>query len=371
MPDQSRSVSRRLDRSSGLHESAIDTPGRSATVAQSRLSARKLETPTTRKGSPGLARSRHSPNPTRRGSPEHRSTEHTQAPESPRTYLRLLLDPQVEDLDSTGICQRLALELGRLSRELESTRLQKIKAESGKNALITENESLRAELDSIQANQKYRQCTIRRLERELAESRTSAERTQSRQTSRARQSDTPPDLRPAVLRLATSPGVIRERQAEQLKALTAENTELRARLEEALSEKQKYMDTQVLIMDLQTELQQAREARDEAVRQAEHWKSQVDFLRVEVHASEHAETEAELARLRSLVGTYEEQLRSHLAAGLREKALVETVAELRNQVHTLTTEVRRHEKGRKGTKGGRTSTIGLNGSGRTVHNKNS
>ncbi|TNJ27676.1 hypothetical protein GMRT_23274 [Giardia muris] len=377
MPDQGRSVSRRLDRSSGLtasglRESATDTPGRSATVAQSRLSTRKLETPPIRRGSPGPARPRHSPTIAQRGSPDSRPTERDQAPESPRTYLRLLLDPQVEDLDATGICQRLALELGRLSRELESTRLQKIKAESGKNALITENETLRAELDSIQANQKYRQCTIKRLERELSEYRNSTERTQSHQASRTRQSDTPPDLRPAVLRLATSPGVIRERQAEQLKALTAENAELRTRLEEALSEKQKLVETQVLLLDLQNELQHIREERDEAERQVEHWKAQAEFLRVEAHASEHAETEAELAQLRSLVGTYEEQLKSHLAAGMREKALVETVAELRNQVHTLTMEIRKHEKGRKGSKGGgRISATGPNSSSsRTSQNKN-
>lgn len=66
---------------------------------------------------------------------------------------------------------KMQLEIKRLARELDETRAQKITVEAGKNDLIAENTNMKRELNDILSNQKYKNHTIKKLEREIVELR--------------------------------------------------------------------------------------------------------------------------------------------------------------------------------------------------------
>lgn len=70
--------------------------------------------------------------------------------------------------DHMNTTARMQLEIKRLTRELEESRLEKIVAESGKNDLIEENRVLKAELASLKTNLKYKTFAIKKGERQLA-----------------------------------------------------------------------------------------------------------------------------------------------------------------------------------------------------------
>lgn len=64
---------------------------------------------------------------------------------------------------------KMQLEIKRLARELDETRAQKVTIEAGKNDLIAENTNMKRELSDILSNQKYKNHTIKKLEREIIE----------------------------------------------------------------------------------------------------------------------------------------------------------------------------------------------------------
>lgn len=66
---------------------------------------------------------------------------------------------------------KMQLEIKRLARELDETRAQKITIEAGKNDLIAENANMKKELSNILSNQKYKNHTIKMLERKIVELR--------------------------------------------------------------------------------------------------------------------------------------------------------------------------------------------------------
>lgn len=66
---------------------------------------------------------------------------------------------------------KMQLEIKRLARELDETRAQKVTVEAGKNDLIAENARMKKELNDVLSNQKYKNHTIKKLERETIELR--------------------------------------------------------------------------------------------------------------------------------------------------------------------------------------------------------
>lgn len=114
--------------------------------------------------------------PTRRASRASDRRASTQSPTRNRSELDILSQYRSMRIpaDENGqfdMFSKMQLEIKRLARELEETRIAKVVTESGRNNLVAENTRLREEIASLVENQKYKTHTIKRLEKQLMEAR--------------------------------------------------------------------------------------------------------------------------------------------------------------------------------------------------------
>lgn len=266
---------------------------------------------------------------------------------------------------------RMQLEIKRLARELEETRIARVVTESGRNNLMAENNRLRDEIASLTENQKYKAHTIKRLEKQLMEAR-------------ARQSTKISSL--VSQGIPQAPISLAEGKKQppynsllvEIESLRALNSELQAELAVQRSQLLKehdnssgkgdelYRDTavrdfQVLLQNYTTEnknlrleivsLQEMLDVQRFLAHISPKNQPKVvaqDDLTIKQQLDEvmtiNKQYEAQISELERAVAAADERLTLYEARQSREALLVETIAQLRSQIHHMTKKLLSYEK---------------------------
>lgn len=266
---------------------------------------------------------------------------------------------------------KMQLEIKRLARELEETRIAKVVTESGRNNLIAENNRLRDEISTLIENQKYKSHTIKRLEKQLMEART-------------RQSAKITRLTPQGIPQASTCLVGDRKQQSyddllaEIESLRALNNELQADLavqksqllkeRDNSSEREDESPKDTVVRDLQILLQnyttENRNLRLEIVALQEMLDVQrllaripsknppktvtQDDLPIKQQLDEailiNKQYEAQISELERAVTAADERLMLYETRQNREALLVETIAQLRSQIHHMTKKLLAYEQ---------------------------
>lgn len=266
-------------------------------------------------------------------------------------YRKLAVESDVDgSFDSQG---RLQLECKRLARELEETRAAKILAEAGKNDLIEENQRLQAELDTVAANQKYKIYTIKRLERQLQDVRMAQEQQAKRESLREAthglslnlSMSAIPSAEPAVESLTKEITALRNKreqlQGEATLCPAPEAIETLTAAARKDSDTIKKLSSRLTLLatenrTVRTELLVARERAEVlwALRPLGDTGNERDELLHDALLL-NQQYEQQLVELERAVGAADERLALYEQRQSREALLVETVNQLRAQIHQM------------------------------------
>ncbi|TNJ27675.1 hypothetical protein GMRT_23273 [Giardia muris] len=266
-------------------------------------------------------------------------------------YRKLAVESDADgSFDSQG---RLQLECKRLARELEETRAAKVLAEAGKNDLIEENQRLQAELDTVVANQKYKVYTIKRLERQLQDVRMAQEQQAKRESLREATHGLPlnlsmsamPSAEPAVESLTKEIAVLRSKNDQLQNEITLcsapEAIETLTAAARKDSDTIKKLSSRLTLLvtenrTVRTELLVARERAEVlwALRPLGDDGNERDELLHDALLL-NQQYEQQLVELERAVGAADERLALYEQRQSREALLVETVNQLRAQIHQM------------------------------------
>ncbi len=260
---------------------------------------------------------------------------------------------------------RMQLEIKRLARELEETRIARVVTESGRNNLVAENNRLREEIASLTENQKYKTHTIKRLEKQLMDAR-------------AKSTNTSNLVMQGVIQPHTNSAGGKKQQSYddllvEIDSLRMLNNELQAELTVQRSQLHKERDQrqeepeespsstaarelQMLLQACTTEnknlrleivaLQEMLDVQRLLARMSPRTAVQSDSLKQQFDEVVliNKQYEAQISELEKAVAAADERLTLYETRQSREALLVETITQLRSQIHHMTKKLLAYEQ---------------------------
>ncbi|ESU35867.1 Hypothetical protein DHA2_152405 [Giardia duodenalis] len=357
--------------SSMLEKTELLNLSRGSSVGSRSESKGKIRPMSHEHASPHSSKGAQMASPTRRASRASDRRASTQSPTRNRSELDILSQYRSMRIpaDENGqfdMFSKMQLEIKRLARELEETRIAKVVTESGRNNLVAENTRLREEIASLVENQKYKTHTIKRLEKQLMEVRAKPAKIHNLVTQGVTQ--TP----------VSSLGDKKQHSYDDLllevESLQALNNELQAELaghrnqlcKESTypSEDVKELPPDTAMHELQILLQNCttenKNLRLEVVALQEMLDVQRLLARISPRTTSgddssikqqldevitiNRQYEVQISELERAVAAADERLNLYEARQSREALLVETITQLRSQIHHMTKKLLAYEQ---------------------------
>lgn len=321
--------------------------------------------------SPHSSKGAQMASPTRRAGKTGDRRASTQSPTHNRSEIDILSQYRSMRIpaDENGqfdTFSKMQLEIKRLARELEETRIAKVVTESGRNNLVAENTRLREEIASLVENQKYKAHTIKRLEKQLMEAKTKPTNV----------SNLVPQgiVQTSVSSLGGKKQQSYDDLLLEIESLQSLNAELQAELtihrnqlhenptypSEDIKELPPSTATHELQMLLQNYMTENKNLRLEIVALQEMLDVQRLLARISPRAINENDSsikqqldeviainkqyEVQISELERAVAAADERLNLYEARQSREALLVETITQLRSQIHHMTKKLLAYEQ---------------------------